>query len=99
MSRPLIIAGWMLALLAFPPTTSPACATHASVQMLPSTISAQSLKYILSQCEVAWPTYTYGNLRSAYNHGTLTIVRTVKPDGIYNDVSFGGVTLCVIENI
>lgn len=63
------------------------------------TINPSSLQYILRQCQLAWPQFTYGNLRSAYNHGTLTIVSTVKPDGVYNDVTFGGITLCVIETI
>ncbi len=67
--------------------------------LLDPTVSPKSLRYILTQCQIAWPQYNYGQLRSAYNHGDLTIVPTLKPDGVYNDVSFGGITLCVIESL
>lgn len=97
MNRTCITALLMLALAVNLPTAH-ATLARPDVSGL-QTISPSSLQYILRQCQSAWPQFTYGNLRSAYNHGTLTIVSTVKPDGVYNDVTFGGITLCVIESI
>jgi hypothetical protein len=79
-------------------TASSALVARDRMLLVPD-ISAKSLRYILTQCQLAWPQYNYGQLRSAYNHGDLTIVATLKPDGVYNDVSFGGITLCIIESI
>jgi hypothetical protein len=97
MKRTLIIAFFTLATLGSCPASQALQARSSFAAS--STISPQSLKYVLDQCLLVWPEYSYGDLRSAYNHGTLTIVSTVKPDGVYNDVSFGGITLCVIETI
>lgn len=69
----------------------------------PGGYSAQELHRILNEVQDVWTQYTYGQLRSAYNHGTLTIVDYSHPNlnPAYNwvMVKYGGLEICVILDI
>ncbi len=71
-------------------------------------IESQMLKKVLNGALEIWPNpnnYSYGTLRSSYNHGALTIVQHVYPQPVppypYEAflVTFDGITVCVIVPI
>ena len=85
-------------------TGLPACDRSSCCESAEAALSAQLLKDILQGAMDAWPvpvTYTYGNLRSAYNHGSLTIAPVSNPaphvtPGTAYLVTYDGITVCVI---
>lgn len=58
----------------------------------------QLLKKILEAAIAEWPyPCNYGSMRSAYNHGNLTIEGTTHPSNIpAYFVKFDGITVCVL---
>jgi hypothetical protein len=66
------------------------------VSASPNIISGQLLHNILMACLHEWPQYNYGQLRSAYNSGELTIVPVQKVGHVQYDIIYEGVELCVL---
>lgn len=62
-------------------------------------ISAQLLQKILRAALDQWPianNYSYGTLRSAYNHGSLVIYHHPDPNLNAYFVAFEGLNVCVL---
>lgn len=59
-------------------------------------LSSQTVHQVLLLALQLWPQYNYGNLRSAYSHGDLTIAPTSHPFGQAYFVDYEGVEICVL---
>jgi hypothetical protein len=95
--------GFVLAL-----TLSTALAPEAKAQSNPptnpdpGTLTPDKVRWVLDCCANDMYTQlgaTRNDLNIAYDSGKLTIDPVVKPDHVMYGVSFGGITLCVIENL
>jgi hypothetical protein len=68
----------------------------------PGTVTPEKARWVLDACAADMYLQigaTRNDLNIAYASGKLTIDPTVKPNYVMYDVSLGGITLCVIENI
>jgi hypothetical protein len=101
MNRYVKTFGFSIALLLSVPLAQPLKAQTSSI---PShgTLTPDKVRWILDCCAgdmLAQLGATRNDLKVAYDSGKLTISATVKPNFVLYDVNFGGITLCVIENI
>jgi hypothetical protein len=70
-----------------------------NMDLVPPEINAQLLQKILRAALDQWPianNYSYGTLRSAYNHGSLVIYHHPDPNLNAYFVAFEGLNICVL---
>lgn len=68
----------------------------------PGTLTPEKVRWVLDCCQTDMFIQlgaTRNDLKIAYESGKLTIVPEVKTQFVLYDVSFGGITLCIVETI
>ena len=95
--------GFALVLM-FSVALAPGASAQASTSTTtpPGTVTPEKARWVLDACAADMYTQlgaTRNDLNIAYASGKLVIDPTVKTNYVMYDVHFGGITLCVIENI
>lgn len=100
-----IVKAFSIALLlaASAPFTSSAHAqAHTTTSPSPGTLTPDKVRWVLDCSQNDMYTLlgaTRNDLEVAYESGKLVIDPTVKNGFVLYDVSFGGITLCIVETI